>query len=63
MSILCEDVLENLRNATPCFMMVAHSGQCWASTCTRPISWVSRSGDENAMDAADMQSPKYLLRP
>lgn len=32
MSILCEDVLENLRNATPCFIVVAHSGLVWAST-------------------------------
>ena len=24
-SILCEDVLENLRNATPCFIVVAHN--------------------------------------
>lgn len=26
MSILCEDVLESLRNATPCFMVVDWSG-------------------------------------
>ena len=32
MSILWEDVLENLRNATPCFIVVAHSSRDWAST-------------------------------
>ena len=31
MSILWEDVLENLRNATPCFIVVARSGLVWAS--------------------------------
>ena len=31
MSIRWEDVLENLRNATPCFIVVARSGLVWAS--------------------------------
>ncbi len=61
-SILCEDVLENLRNATPCFIVVAHNGgkrASYAVRCSCP-NWTRRGGHQYTLAEFESDS-EYAL--